>query len=338
MVSWLVSGTSALYPMHVRKTCTFAVDPIPPIYSRSPRIVSLRDIKISFDTTNLFFLVLLRLFLSQEEDLLLLELNWKKIERKRIVDEKNFGRIGSCQTFPSPFVRDFFAVLESTGISFRRRHRFSLIRPVRIRVTDNGRVVGNRQDPRDPASRKTVSRTDDRNGEERPARESAHTADWKLMRMRERTRSNCGRRYPSTLVAKVEGGETTQGLGTTRHWWRLWLLAHGYSVCARMCRDQRRRLLSSPRFGTSLADLPLFKIGKVVERGCPSPYLSIPLSMISMILMEIGGTLNDHAPSAWRLCPGLLCNLQVYFLFLTYNSLDKFFFCWLIFCWLCWIN
>lgn len=250
----------------------------------------------------------------------------KKIERKRIVDEKNFGRIGSCQTFPSPFVRDFFAVLESTGISFRRRHRFSLIRPVRIRVTDNGRVVGNRQDPRDPASRKTVSRTDDRNGEERPARESAHTADWKLMRMRERTRSNCGRRYPSTLVAKVEGGETTQGLGTTRHWWRLWLLAHGYSVCARMCRDQRRRLLSSPRFGTSLADLPLFKIGKVVERGCPSPCLSIPLSMISMILMEIGGTLNDHAPSAWRLCPGLLYNLQVYFLFLTYNSLDKFFF------------
>lgn len=167
-------------------------------------------------------------------------------------------------------------MLESTGISFRRRHRFSLIRPVRIRVTDNGRVVGNRQDPRDPASRKTVSRTDDRNGEERPARESAHTADWKLMRMRERTRSNCGRRYPSTLVAKVEGGETTQGLGTTRHWWRLWLLAHGYSVCARMCRDQRRRLLSSPRFGTPLADLPLFKIGKVVERGCPSPSLSIP--------------------------------------------------------------
>lgn len=180
----------------------------------------------------------------------------KKIERKRIADEKkNFGRIKSygCQTFPSPFVRDFFAVLESTGISFRRRHRFSLIRPVRIRVTDNGRVVGNRQDPRDPASRKTVSRTDDRNGEERPARESAHTADWKLMRMRERTRSNCGRRYPSTLVAKVEGGETTQGLGTTRHWWRLWLLAHGYSVCTNVSRPEKV-VLSSLRFGTLLAD------------------------------------------------------------------------------------
>lgn len=132
-------------------------------------------------------------------------------------------------------------------------------------------MVGNRQDPieRDPASRKRPSRkTDDRNGEERPARESAHTADWKLMRMRERTRSNCGRRYPSTSVAKVEGGETTQGLGTTRHWWRLWLLAHGYSVvCTNV--PEWRRLLSSPRFGTPLADLPLFKIGKLVERGCP---------------------------------------------------------------------
>lgn len=50
------------------------------------------------------------------------------------------------------------------------------------------------------------------------SRERAPSADWKLMRMRERTRSNCGRRYTSTSVAEAEGGETTHSqrrLGTT---------------------------------------------------------------------------------------------------------------------------
>lgn len=142
--------------------------------------------------------------------------------------------------------------------------------------------------------------------------------------MRERTRSNCGRRYPSTLVAKVEGGETTQGLGTTRHWWRLWLLAHGYSVCARMCRDQRRRLLSSPRFGTPLADLPLFKIGKVVERGCPSPSLGIP----PFDDIDIDG---DRLYSWWpcsvtSFVPGCFASCKFILLFLTDDSLDGIFF------------
>lgn len=115
------------------------------------------------------------------------------------------------------------------------------------------------------------------------------------MRMRERTRSNCGRRYPSTSVAKAEGGETIQGLGTTRHCWRLWLLAYGCSVRAHR-RDQKRRLLSSPRVGTLLADLARFKIGKVAVIQEGLSFLScIPFQRYRYRWRPVDS--NDHARS-----------------------------------------
>ncbi|CAD1473161.1 unnamed protein product, partial [Heterotrigona itama] len=136
-----------------------------------------------------------------------------------------------------------------------------------MRITDNGRattVAESRRRPEDPASRETPLANRRRNGEER-LDERAHTANWKLMRMRERTQSNCGRRYPSTLVAKAEGGETTQGLGTNSPLLAIVIVEQRHTVCSVRAhrRHQKRRLLSSPRIGTLLADLTRFKIGKV---------------------------------------------------------------------------
>ncbi|KOX76318.1 hypothetical protein WN51_11649 [Melipona quadrifasciata] len=104
-----------------------------------------------------------------------------------------------------------------------------------------------------------------RNGEER-LDERAHTANWKLMRMRERTQSNCGRRYPSTLVAEVEGGETTQGLGTNSPLLAIVIVSGTrlFGECTPSSTPEEKvALFASDRFGTLLADLTRFKIGKV---------------------------------------------------------------------------
>lgn len=85
------------------------------------------------------------------------------------------------------------------------------------------------------------------------------------MRMRERTQSNCGRRYPSTLVAKVEGGETTQGLGTNSPLLAIVIVSGTrlFGACTPSTPEEKVALLASDRIGTLLADLARFKIGKV---------------------------------------------------------------------------
>lgn len=99
---------------------------------------------------------------------------------------------------------------------------------------------------------------DTRGGKKREATESS--ADLKLMRMRERTRCNCGRRWPSTSVAKRERWGS-QGLGTNSVARRLW----SFSGLV----ERERRLPSSPL--QSLRYCPTrFKIRKVADPGWDS--------------------------------------------------------------------
>lgn len=98
-------------------------------------------------------------------------------------------------------------------------------------------------------------------GEKREATKS--TADWKLMWMRERTRSNCGRRYPSMSVAKVEGGDHA------RDWGSLGGTGDCDCYAASTCTPRRavaRRLPRSPL--RSLRYWPnRFKIAKATDPG-----------------------------------------------------------------------
>lgn len=169
-----------MYPVHVRKTCTFAVNPIFSL-SRSPQRVSLRDIQVSCDTANLSFPIPFPLFLSWDENCACDEINSFNFciqrQRRRRAMKKSRQAIRSLETrvsrvsFSSRAGRFHGARIH--GHLFPSTVPFSLIRPVRMRITDNGRaamMVESRQRPKIPLLEETVMDRR-RNGEERPAKE-----------------------------------------------------------------------------------------------------------------------------------------------------------------------